>query len=166
MFLGLFTTRIVLKALGVDDYGIYGVVAGVVVILNFLNISMSAATSRFITYELGKQNADNLRKTFTASMFVHMIIALIVIVVAETVGIWFLLNKLVIPPERMFAAQVVYQFGIISTVVSILQVPFNATVIVTATNINITIIVITKAINVIAFFFLSFVIYSSSFVQS
>ena len=129
MFLGLFTTRIVLKALGVEDYGIYGVVSGVVVILNFLNISMSAATSRFITYALGRNNTDNLRKTFTASMMVHIIIALAVLVIAETVGLWFLLNKLVIPAERMFAAQVVYQFGVISSVISIVQVPYNATVI-------------------------------------
>ena len=91
MVLGLFTTRVVLKTLGVDDYGIYGVVAGVVTILNFLNISMSAATSRFITYELGKQNAVNLHKTFNASMIVHMIIALAVIIIAETVGLWFLI---------------------------------------------------------------------------
>lgn len=129
MVLGLFTTRVVLKTLGVDDYGIYGVVAGVVTILNFLNISMSAATSRFITYELGKQNAVNLHKTFNASMIVHMIIALAVIIIAETVGLWFLMHKLVIPPERMFAAHVVYQFGIISSAISILQVPYNATVI-------------------------------------
>ena len=129
MIVGFYTSRVVLDTLGVEDYGIYGIVGGVVAMVGFLNASMSGATSRFLTFELGRGNPKRLAKTFSSALIVHVGIALIVFVFAETVGLWFLANKLVIPPERMGAAHWVYQLSIVSTMLGITQVPYNATII-------------------------------------
>ena len=129
MVVGLYTSRVVLATLGVEDYGIYGVVGGVVAMMGFLNASMSGATSRFLTFELGQGNHDRLAKTFSSALIVHVGIALVVLVLAETVGLWFLCNKLVIPPARVEAAHWVYQLSIVSTMLGITQVPYNATII-------------------------------------
>lgn len=126
---GLYTSRIVLEALGVDDYGIYGVIGGVVGMASFLNAAMAGATSRFITFELGRGNSDKLRKIFSTVLIIHVIIAVIVAILAETVGLWFVNNKMNFPPERMFAVNVLYQFTILSMFVSFTQVPYNATII-------------------------------------
>lgn len=125
----LYTSRVVLNTLGVENYGIYGVVGGVVAMFSFLNASMSGATSRFLTYEMGRGDMQRLRDTFSSALIVHIIIAVVVFILAETVGLWFLINKLVIPENRMFAAHIVYQLSIFSTMVSITQVPYNATII-------------------------------------
>lgn len=129
MAVGLYTSRIVLTALGVDDYGIYNVIGGVVLILAFLNTTLSGATSRFLTFELGKNNLDNLKKTFSSALTIHIGIAVVILILAETIGLWFLENKLNIPESRMFAARVVYQFSIFSCMVSVTQVPYNASII-------------------------------------
>lgn len=126
MVVSLYTSRVVLATLGVDDYGIYGLVGGVVAMFTFLNTSMSGATSRFLTFELGKGDKTRLKETFSSAFIVHCIIALAVLVLAETIGLWFLCYKLVIPPERMVAAHVVYQLSVISTMVNITQVPYSA----------------------------------------
>lgn len=129
MVVSLYTSRVVLNTLGVEDYGIYGVVGGVVAMFSFLNASMSGATSRFLTFEMGRGDEQRLRDTFSSALLVHFGIAFVVLLLAETVGLWFLIHKLVIPEERMFAAHVVYQLSILSTMVSITQVPYNATII-------------------------------------
>lgn len=129
MIVGLYTSRVVLDVLGVEDYGIYGVVGSVVSIMGFLNAAMSGATSRFIIYELGRGDKKRLSDTFSSAMIVHIGIALVVFVVAETVGLWFLMNKLVIPPERMTAAHWVYQMSIIGAMIGITQAPYGATMI-------------------------------------
>lgn len=129
MVVGLYTSRVVLATLGVEDYGIYGVVGGVVAMMGFLNASMSGATSRFLTFELGRGDKDRLAKTFSSALIVHIAIAIIVFILTETVGLWFLCNKLNIPEGRMEAAHWVYQFSILSTMLSITQVPYNATII-------------------------------------
>ena len=129
MLVSLYTSRVVLQALGVEDYGIYNVVGGVVGMLGFLNASMSGATSRFLTFELGRCDVVRLKETFSSALVIHMCIALVVFVVAETFGIWFLSNKLVIPDDRMFAAHIVYQLSIFSTMLGITQVPYNASII-------------------------------------
>lgn len=129
MIVGLYTSRVVLNTLGVEDYGIYGVVGGVISMLGFLNASMSGATSRFITFELGKKDEQRLKDTFSSALIIHIGIALIVLIIAETVGLWFLNNKLVIPAERMDAAHWVYQCSILSAMLSITQVPYNACII-------------------------------------
>ena len=129
MIVSLYTSRIVLNALGVDDYGIYGLVGGIVVLFSFLNVTMSGATSRFLTVELAKNDPRQLQQTFNTAFILHIGIAIIVLFLAETVGLWLLFEKLNIPDERMSAAVWVYQFSIISSMVSITQVPYNATLI-------------------------------------
>ena len=126
---GLYTSRIVLEALGVDDYGIYGLVGGVVGMASFLNASMTSATSRFITFELGTGNVNKLKSTFSTALVIHFILALVVVLLAETVGLWFLNNKLVIPADRMFAANVLFQLSVFSVIVSFTQVPYAADII-------------------------------------
>ncbi len=129
MLVSLYTSRVVLNTLGVEDYGIYGVVGGVVGMFSFLNASMSGATSRFLTYEMGRGYSLKLRETFSSALLIHIGIALIIFILSETIGLWFLEYKLVIPAERMFAARWVYQLSILSTVVGITQIPYNATII-------------------------------------
>ena len=129
MVVGLFTSRVVLQALGVEDYGIYNVVGGVVGMFSLLSGSLSAAISRFITFELGKGDTDKLKKVFSSAVTIQIILALIIIALAETIGLWFLTNKLVIPEERMFAAQWVYQLSILTFAISLISVPYNAAII-------------------------------------
>ena len=129
MVVGLYTSRVVLATLGVEDYGIYGVVGGVVGMMGFLNASMSGATSRFLTFELGKGDKERLAKTFSSALIVHIGIAIVVLILAETVGLWFLSNKLNIPAERMQATHWVYQLSILSAMFGITQVPYNAAII-------------------------------------
>lgn len=126
---GLYTSRIVLKALGVDDYGIYGVIGGVVGMASFLNTAMAGATSRFITFELGSSNTDKLKKIFSTSLLIHIAIAIIVAILAETAGLWFVNNKMNFPADKMFAVNVLYQFSILSMMVSFTQVPYTAAII-------------------------------------
>ena len=129
MVVGLYTSRVVLAVLGVEDYGTYGVVGGIVAMIGFLNSSMSGATSRFLTFELGKGDKKRLADTFSSALIIHIGIALLVLLLAETVGLWFLNNKLVIPEGRMPAAQWVYQLSIASAMLWITQAPYNATII-------------------------------------
>lgn len=129
MIIGFYTSRVVLNTLGVEDYGIYGVVGGVVALLGFLNTSMSGATSRFLAYELGCGDKKRLADTFSCAMIVHIGIAIVILIVAETAGLWFLTHKLVIPSSRMSAAHWVYQCTILSAILNITQVPYNATII-------------------------------------
>lgn len=124
-----FTARIILKSLGASDYGIYNVVGGVVTMLGFLNAALSASTSRFLTYELGLGNKEKMADTFSASLNLHILIALIVFIFGETVGLWFFYTQMVIPTERIVAAFWVYQFSIVTTMVSFTQVPYNASLI-------------------------------------
>ena len=121
MLVGLYTSRVVLATLGV--------VGGVVGMMGFLNASMSGATSRFLTFELGKGDKERLAKTFSSALIVHIGIAIVVLILAETVGLWFLSNKLNIPAERMQAAHWVYQLSILSAMFGITQVPYNAAII-------------------------------------
>lgn len=125
----LYTSRVVLFALGFEDYGIYNVVGGIVAMFSFINMALANSTSRYITFSLGKGRIDDSRQVFNACFIVHIIIALIIILLSETVGLWFLYNKMVIPVSRMYAATWVYQFSIIACVASILYAPFNATII-------------------------------------
>lgn len=126
MLVSLYTSRVVLSTLGVEDFGVYNVVGGVVSMLDFLNASMSGATSRFMTFELGRGDIIRQRDTFASAMIIHLGIAFVVLLFSETFGLWFLENKLVIPESRMSAARVVYQLSILSALLSITQVPYNA----------------------------------------
>lgn len=126
MLVSLYTARVVLDTLGVEDYGISGVVGSVIGMMGFLNDSMSGATSRFLTYELGRGDMQRMKDTFATALIIHVCIALIVFLLAETIGLWFLENKLVIPEERMNAARIVYQVAVLSTMIGVCQVPYNA----------------------------------------
>lgn len=129
MAVSLYTSRVVLNTLGVEDFGIYNVVGGVVAMFGFLNSAMSSSTQRYITFELGKNNFDQLKKVFSTSVYIHAFISIVILILAETIGLWFLYNKMTIPMERMDAALWVYQGAIASTIVLIMSVPYNATII-------------------------------------
>ena len=129
MAVSLFTSRVVLNTLGVEDYGIYNVVGGVVSMFSIISGSLSAAISRFITVELAKGDADKLRKTFSASVTIQLLLSLIIVVLIESIGVWFLNVKMVIPAERMDAANWVLQLSIVTFVINLISVPYNATII-------------------------------------
>ena len=129
MAVQLYTSRVVLNTLGVEDYGIYNVVGGVVAMFSFLNNAMTASTQRYITFELGKGNLIRLKQIFSTSVNIHVLISIIVVILGETIGLWFLNNKLVIPESRMAAAIIVYQASILTTVFAIMSYPFNADIV-------------------------------------
>jgi O-antigen/teichoic acid export membrane protein len=129
MIVSLFTSRVVLNTLGVEDYGIYNVVGGVVAIMGLINSSMGSATSRYLTFELGRGNKEALRKTFITCFEIYVILGLLFVLIAETIGLWFLNTQLTIPLERMRAANWVYQFSIFSVVNHLLVNPYNASII-------------------------------------
>lgn len=129
MLISLYTSRVILNALGVEDYGIYNVVGGVVTMFSMLSGSLSAAISRFITFELGKGDKEKLKKVFSSSVTIQIGIALIIIILAETVGLWFLNEKMVIPTNRMTAANWCFQFSVITFTVNLISVPYNAAII-------------------------------------
>ena len=129
MVISLYTSRVVLATLGIDDYGVYNVVGGFVALFAFLNGAMGGCTQRFITIALGKGDQGELKKVFSTCLITHGIIALIVLLLAETIGLWFVMNKLVIPPDRFSAALLVYQCSIVSTIVMIMSFPYNADII-------------------------------------
>lgn len=129
MLVSLYTSRVVLNALGVDDYGIYNVVGGVIVMLGFMNGAMATGTQRFLNFEMGCGNLDRLKKVFSTSLSIHISIAFFVLILAETIGLWFVNTQLVIPAHRLVAANWVYQFSILSAMVSLTQVPYTASII-------------------------------------
>ncbi|MEA5129458.1 MAG: MATE family efflux transporter [Proteiniphilum sp.] len=129
MLVSLYTSRIILMVLGVEDYGINNVVGGVVTMFAFFNTALSSATQRFLSFEIGKNNFVQLRKTFNVALIIHIGIAIFVLILAETIGLWFVKTYLVIPEERMEAALWVYHFSVLSFLISIIQVPYNATII-------------------------------------
>ncbi len=123
MAISLYTSRVVLNTLGVTDYGIYNVVGGVVSLFTFLSGSMATATQRYITFALGSSDGSYLKNVFSTSILIHALLAFIIIVLAETVGLWFLNNYMRIPENRMDAAFWVYQFSIFTCVVMLMSVP-------------------------------------------
>ncbi len=129
MLISLYTSRVILQVLGVEDYGIYSVTGGFVMAFSFINNAMAGSTSRFITYEIGQGNKQRTNDTFIMAFFEHLIIALLVLLISETVGLWFLNNKLVIPANRMNAANWVYQMSVLSMMITITQTPYMACVI-------------------------------------
>ncbi len=129
VIVSLFTARIVLQQLGVEDYGVYNVVCGVISMMSFLNASMGGATSRFITYEMKSGEPGRLEKTFGVAVLIHYYIAFAILIVGETVGLWFVNTQLVLPADSMFAANVIYQFTVVSACITIIQTPYNAAII-------------------------------------
>lgn len=129
MGISLFTSRVILQTLGVEDYGISSVVGGVISMFTFINAAMVSSTQRYLNFELVRGDANQLRSVFSTSLQIHALIALAIIVLSETVGLWFLNEKLVIPEARMTAAMWVYQCSILSCAVSIMSTPYNAVIV-------------------------------------
>jgi O-antigen/teichoic acid export membrane protein len=129
MIISLYTSRIVLQVLGIDDFGIYNVVGGVVMLLGFFNHSMLTSVQRFLNYEMGKENHKRLSDIFSTSLTGHYLMALIILILSETVGLWLVYHSLVIPPERFHAALWVYHFSVFTFVINILTSPYNAAII-------------------------------------
>lgn len=128
MVIGIFTSRITLQALGIDNYGIVNVISGFVAMFALVSGSLTGACQRFITYELGKTNPD-VRNVFNASFYIHLALALIIIIFAETFGLYFVENKLNLPDGSHTAAQWVFQCSIVSFVISLINIPYNAIII-------------------------------------
>ena len=129
MLVTLYTSRIILEKLGVDDYGIYQAVGGIVGFLSFINGVLSTGTSRFLTFELGTGNMEKLKRTFSTLLTSHIILALFIVFLAETGGTWFIYNKMVIPPDRMSAAVYAFHLSIFAAFLSLTQVPYSAIII-------------------------------------
>lgn len=129
MIISLYTSRVVLQILGVDDFGIYQAVGGIVGFLSFINSALSTGSSRFLTFELGTGNLEKLNRVFSTTLTIHIVIALIIIIIAETVGLWFLYNKMIIPSDRMDAAVFTFHISILTAVFTLTQVPYNASII-------------------------------------
>lgn len=123
IIISLYSSRVILDSLGVVDFGLYNVIGGVVLMFSFLNNALTSAVQRFISFELGRKNYDRLNKIFCSAVNVHILLALMILVLTETIGLWFFYNYLNIPPEREFASFCVYQATIFSLVFTILQVP-------------------------------------------
>lgn len=128
LFISLYTTRVVLKVLGVEDYGVYNVVCGFVAMFAFLNTSMSNGIQRFFNYELGKNGEEGANKVYMTSLIIQALLALIIIILVESFGLWYLHNKMVIPAERMLAAEYVFQFSVLGFLFIIMQAPYTASV--------------------------------------
>lgn len=129
MAVSLFTSRVILQTLGIEDYGIYNVVGGVITMFTFINSAMVSSTQRYLNFELATGNEEKLKSVFNTSLQIHALISIAIIILGETVGLWFLMNKLVIPEARMTAAMWVYQCSILSCAVSIMATPYNAAII-------------------------------------
>ncbi len=129
MLVSLYTSRVILNTLGETDFGIYNVVGGVVVLFSFFNSAMSTATQRFLNYALGHDDLEETKRIFSMSMTVHILIALIVIILSETIGLWFVNTQLHIPENRLVAAKWVYQFSVFGCCLQIIRIPYNASII-------------------------------------
>lgn len=128
MIVSIYTSRVILQTLGVVDYGLYNVVGGVVALLAFINDTLSQGTSRFLMFELGGGDKKRLKDTFSTLLTTHIILALIIVVLAETIGLWFVYNELNVPPSRLDAAVFVYHLSILTAFFSLTQAPYSASI--------------------------------------
>lgn len=129
MLVSLYTSRVVLQALGVEDYGIYNVVGGFVAMFSMISSSLSSSVSRFLTFELGRGDMEKLKRVFSTSLSIHLVLMIIVWVLMETIGVWFLNTRMVIPPERLYAANWVFQASVLLFLLGLFSVPYNASIV-------------------------------------
>lgn len=129
MGVSLYTSRVVLEVLGISDYGVYSVVGGVVVLFEFFTSSMRNATQRFLSIEIGKNNSENVRQIFSTSIIIHIGISLILLLLSETIGFWFVNTKMNFPQDSINSANFVFQFSVLSAIVRVVRVPYNALII-------------------------------------
>lgn len=128
MCVSIFTSRVILDALGIEDYGIYNVVGGFVSMFSVLSGTLTAASQRFIAFELGKEKPQ-INKVFSTAITIHLILAICILILLESIGLWFLNNKMNITPERLYAANWVFQCSVITFFVSLICIPYNAAII-------------------------------------
>lgn len=126
--IGLYTSRVILQVLGVEDYGIYNVVGGFVTMFAFINTSMNNGIQRYYNFELGKNGVEGARKVYHCALVTQITIAIIVTIAIETFGLWYLHNKLVIPPDRFDAARYIFQFSVVSILFTVINVPYSAAI--------------------------------------
>lgn len=129
MCVSLYTSRVILRELGADDFGIYNVVAGVVVMFSFLNGAMASATQRYFSFALGRDDFEGLRKLFSTTLNIHFLIGGVGFILAEAIGVWFVNTQLTIPADRLLAANWVFQFSILTFLLNVVSVPYNAIII-------------------------------------
>ena len=129
MAVSLYTSRVVLNTLGVEDFGIYNVIGGVVAMFSVISGGLSAAISRYITFELGQGNTAKLKSVFSSSVTIQIGLALLIFVLAEIGGVWFLNEKMNLPESRIGAANWVLQCSILTFMVNLISVPYNAAII-------------------------------------
>ena len=127
--INLFAVRIILKVLGIEDYGIYNVVGGIVTLFSFLSSSLSSGAQRFFAYEIGHEDYNQLQKVFSMTVMVYCGMAFMILVLLETVGVWFLNNRMNIPFHRLSAANWVFQFSVLTFILNIIMIPYNAAII-------------------------------------
>ena len=128
MVISIFTSRIVLDILGIEDYGIYNVVGGFVSMFSVLGGTLTAASQRFLSFELGKETPQ-IRKVFSTTVCIHIVIALLIFIVLESVGLWFLNNKMNIAEQRIVAANWVFQCSVLTFCINLISIPYNAAII-------------------------------------
>lgn len=126
MFINLYTTRVILKALGIEDYGIYTAVASFVSMFGMISTSLAGAISRYLTFSLAKDTSERLRDVFSTSIIIQLVLCCILLVIAETIGIWFVNSKMVIPNSRLIAANWVFQISILTTIINLVSIPYNS----------------------------------------
>lgn len=129
MLVSLVTSRVYLKTLGETDFGIFNIVGGLVLSFAFISSTMQIATQRFLNYVMAKEDEYSVKKVFNVSLLIYFLISAIILVIAETIGLWFLNSKMNIPPERLIAANWVYQFSVLGFVFQMIRIPYNATII-------------------------------------
>ena len=129
MVISLYTSRLVLNILGVDNYGIYNVVGGLVAMVSYINQALTSSTLRYITFAIGHDSDDRIKSIFNTGIIIHGFLAVGILILAETIGLWFFYTKLNIPDGREYAALIIYQLSVVSTIFVILTLPYNALVI-------------------------------------
>ena len=131
LLVSLYTSRVVLDVLGVEDYGIYGIAGSIIVLFSFLSNALTGSSQRFFSYELGQQrsNITQLKQTFSVSLISHVLIALVILLLCESIGLWYFKNYLVIPEERIYAATVTYHLSVLTFIVNVIRIPYNALII-------------------------------------
>lgn len=129
MALSLWTSRLFLQTLGVDNFGIYNIVGSVMIMFSFLNNALSGSTTRFINFALGKKNKLLIKRTFSTSLYIHLLLCIVILALGETIGLWFVNHELNIPDNRMFAANIVFQISILGTCIGIIGSPFDGVII-------------------------------------
>lgn len=128
LIVSLYTSRVVLNTLGVVDYGVYNTVAGFVTMFAFLNATLSASMQRFYNFESARIGLDGFKKVYSSGIIIHVIVALLILILLETFGLWYVNNVMVIPPERLFSANVVYQLSLMSLCLIVMMIPFSGAV--------------------------------------